>query len=81
MVAKTTFADNSAMRELAMAILKNCGGDRDVILQVQRVMNSTEDTLSMDVTTNRLEQLKARCMSSPKTQNLRPLSATLTYGG
>ena len=81
MVTKRTFADNSAMREIAMAILKNCGSDRDVILQVQRVMNSAEDTLPMDVAANRLEQLKARCMPSPKTQNLRPLSATLTYGG
>ena len=81
MVAKTTFSDNSAMRELAMAILKSCGGDRDVILEVQRVMNSAEDTLSIDVATNQLEQLKARCMPSSKTRNSRPLSPTLIHEG
>ena len=81
MVTKTTFADNSTMREIAMTILKNCGGDRNVILQVQRVMNSTEDTLPMDVAANRLEQLKARCMTSPKTRNLRPLSPALIRAG
>jgi hypothetical protein len=81
MVTKTTFADNSAMREIAMAILKNCGSDRDVILQVQRVMNSAEDTLPMDVAANRLEQLKARCMPSSKSRNLRLVSSTLVRAG
>jgi hypothetical protein len=67
MVAKKTFADNSVMREIAMAILKSCGGERDIVLQVQRVMNSAADTLSTNAALKRLEELRARCLSSSKT--------------
>jgi len=55
------------MREIAMAILKSCGGERDIVLQVQRVMNSAADTLSTNAALKRLEELRARCLSSSKT--------------
>jgi len=66
-VAKKTYADNSVMREIAMAILKSCGGEREIILQVQRVMNSGVDTLSTEVAFRQLEQLRTRCLTSSKT--------------
>ena len=66
-MSKKTFADNSAMREIAMAILKTCGGERDVVLQLQRLMNSATDTLTADAAFKKLEELRTRCLSSAKT--------------
>jgi hypothetical protein len=65
--AKKTFADNSAMREIAMAILKTCGGEREIVLQVQRVMNSAADTLSTGAAFKQLDELRMRCLTSSKT--------------
>ncbi len=66
MGAKKTLADNSAMREIAMGILKSCGDDRDLVLQVQRLMNSAPDTLSKTAALKRLDQLRMRCLDSSK---------------
>jgi hypothetical protein len=66
MAGKKTFADDFTMREIAMDILKNCGGEREIILQVQRVMNSRIDTLSADMALQQLEQLRTRCATSLK---------------
>jgi hypothetical protein len=66
MAAKKTFADNSAMREIAMAILKTCGGERQIVLEVQRVMNTVTDSLSMDAAFKRLDELRMRCLTSSK---------------
>jgi len=64
MRVKKTFADDVTMREIAMHILKTCGGERDIILQVQRVMNSRIDTLSSEMALKQLEELRTRCVTS-----------------
>ena len=66
MRGKKTFADNSAMREIAMSILKSCGDNRDLVLQVERLMNSAADTLSKTAALKRLDQLRMRCLGSSK---------------
>ena len=59
-----TFADDYTMREIAIEILKSCGGEREIILEVQRVMNSPINTLSWDTALKRLEELRTRCVTS-----------------
>ena len=67
MAGKKTFADDFAMREIAMDILKTCGGEREIILQVQRVMNSRIDTLPANTALRQLAQLRTRCVTSSET--------------
>ena len=64
MPGKKTYADDFAMREIAMDILKSCGGEREIILQVQRVMNSPIDTLSSNTALKQLKELRTRCVTS-----------------
>lgn len=64
MPMKKTFADDLTMREIAMDILKSCGGEREIILQVQRVMNSPIDTLSSNAALKQLKELRTRCVTS-----------------
>jgi hypothetical protein len=67
MAMRKTFADYPELRERAMNILKTCGGDREIILAVQRLMNSRDDAVSFDEAVRQLKALTARC--KPKAKN------------
>lgn len=62
-----TFADHAELREIAMSILKRCGGDRKLILAVQQLMNSREDSLSHKEALRQLEELLGRCQPEGET--------------
>ena len=50
------------MRDLAMHILEHCGGDRDIIRQVQSLMNSAEDTVPKEEALGKLRALRTACL-------------------
>jgi hypothetical protein len=58
---RKTFADHTELREVAMIILERCGYDRDIILAVQRLMNSPDDSLPREEAVRRLEALLGKC--------------------
>ena len=55
------FADYPEFRERAMRILKTCGGDREIILALQKLMNSRDDSLLHHEALWQLKVLSARC--------------------
>ena len=54
-----------------MYILKSCGGERQIILQVQSLMNSADDTLPKEVALAKLHPLRAGCVQ-PSGQRRHP---------
>ena len=61
MRARKTFADHPEFRESAMKILKRCGGEREIILSVQTLMNSPDDSLLHHEALWRLKVLFEKC--------------------
>ena len=60
-VGKRRFSDHADMRELAMSILERYGGERHIILQVQLLMNSPDDTLAKEEALDKLRALRSAC--------------------
>lgn len=63
---RKTFADYPEMRERAMRILKTCGGDREIILAVQKLMNSADDSLTYEEALSNLKALSRKCKPKDK---------------
>jgi hypothetical protein len=61
MAVRRTFADYAELREIAMSILERCGGDRQIILAVQRLMNSPENSLTYADALQELKALSGKC--------------------
>ena len=65
------------MRELAMWILKSCGGERQIILQVQSIMNSLDDTLPKEEALAKLRALRSACVRSATEPEGGPVEGTI----
>jgi hypothetical protein len=77
MAARKTFADHPEFRETAMRILKSCGGDREIILSVQKLMNSPDDSLLHHEALWRLRLLLERCTPQVTERNDSPSSLAI----
>ncbi len=49
------------MRDLALTILKSHGGERDIVLRLQTLMNTPDNAMPLNEAMNRLRALRASC--------------------
>jgi hypothetical protein len=64
MAFRKKFSDYPEFRERAMSILRRCGGDREIILAVQKLMNSSDDSVLPHEADEQLKALFTRCKSN-----------------